>query len=293
MDLPSIENVALKIQQSTQSTDLPTLPTVYNQLRGLLAREDCTFENVAAIVQSDPAITLKILKLVNSAAFGFNSEIRQIKSAVRLIGFNQLSHLILGLSVINLTESTEESEFNFKQFWKHSIAVGVGARLLLSKSNVPIHLELEDAFVAGLLHDIGKLISEKLFRTDFHRAIALCKTEGIQLITAENRILGFNHQETGSFILRDWGLPKIFEYVCYHHHAPQVPSEPHALAYMACATHLANAISKALDLGSGGDPYVPPINYEAWQYLDLPLNELESICQQIRKDTKELYQLMF
>lgn len=282
-----------KLDRDAQNIDLPTLPSVYNQLRTLLAREDCSFESVAEVIHTDPAITLKVLKLVNSAAFGFNTEIKQIQSAVRLIGFNQLSHLILGLSVLSLTESTKDHEFNYKRFWEHSIAVGAGARILISKAQVPIHLELEDAFVAGLLHDIGKLIEERCFPKEFDQAINMCKQKHINLALAEDALLGFNHQHIGALMMRQWKLPKIFEYVCANHHEPVVGPQPDPLEYYNSAVHLANAIAKAVNLGSGGDPFVPQINYQCWDTLKIPISEVPKICTQIRVQTKELYLSMF
>lgn len=282
-----------KIQQVTQQVDLPTLPSIYNQLRTALTREDCTFEIVADIIHRDPTITLKILKIVNSAAFGFNTEIKQIQSAVRLMGFGQLSHLILGLSVLSLTDSLDQKEFNYKRFWEHSIAVGIGARILIKRSSLPSQVELEDVFVAGLLHDIGKLINERYFSEKFHQAIEMCKSKRINLSLAEEAILGFNHQHIGALMLREWRLPKVFEHVAANHHHPIISPEPDIYENFNQAVHLSNSIAKALSLGSGGDPFVPEINYEAWERFNIPLEELPKICQEIRIATKELYHYMF
>lgn len=157
----NVSLAAEKLNSHVGTLELPSLPSVYNQLRALLSREDCSFEKVTEIIQNDPAVTIKKLKVVNSAAFGFDTEISQIPAAVRILGFNQLSHLILGLSILNLSDNVIEAEFNYKQFWEHSIAVVVGARVLIKYSNSPVHLELEDAFIRGLLHDIGKIIENQ------------------------------------------------------------------------------------------------------------------------------------
>ena len=182
-----VQLAAEKLNFNVETLELPPLPSVYNQLGALLSREDCSFEKVAEIIQNDPAVTMKILKAVNSSAFGFNTEISQIPAAVRILGFNQLSHLILGLSILKLSDNVIEAEFNYKQFWEHSLAVGVGARVLIKYSNSPVHLELKDAFICGLLHDIGKIIENQYFNREFRQAVSLCKKKKINLIILKNK----------------------------------------------------------------------------------------------------------
>ncbi len=239
-------------------------------------------------------MTIKILNVVNSAAFGFNTEISQIPAAVRILGFNQLSHLISGLSILNLSDNVIKAEFNYKRFWEHSLAVVVGARVLIKYSNSSVHLELEDAFICGLLHDIGKIIENQYFNREFRQAISLCKKKQINLTLTEDAILGFNHQHMGALIIRHWKLPKLFEYVVSHHNDPLANGDlQNPLVLYNNAVHIANSIAKSINLGSARDPFVSQINYDCWNSLNIPIEKLPKICKEIRISTRELYASIF
>ena len=155
-------------------------------------------------------------------------------------------------------------------------------------------MELKDALICGLLHDIGKIIENQYFNREFRQAVSLCKKKKINLTLTEDAILGFNHQHLGAVIIRHWKLPKLFEYVVSHHNDPIANGDrQNPLVLYNNAVHIANSIAKSINLGSARDPFVPQINYGCWNSLNIPIENLPKICEEIRISTREIYASIF
>ena len=256
---------------------LKTLPTVYLKVNEQVNDPNCPASRLGETISNDQAITSLILRLVNSALYGFPTYIDTVTKSVTLIGFKQTRDLVLASSVIDMfAEGDKDAIIDFKGFWEHSIATAICAKVIASKMK---KCDPESMFTAGLLHDIGRLIimenHKKLPVTDLLHAI---KNEKKQLYKSERKAFGFTHGDIAEALFSKWNLPPILKEAAVFHHAPTMAPR---FREEACCIHIADAITHAMRLGNSGDCYVPVISEEAWESLNIPLSELSDITSQV------------
>jgi putative nucleotidyltransferase with HDIG domain len=246
-----------RLKRITQSIiGLPTLPTVITQLIGLIDNPRTSAKEVAQLISTDQALTAKILKLANSAFYGFPREIATVDLAVVVLGFETVKSLGLSVSVLERFASGRDDDhlFDRQKFWQHSIACGVGARLLAQKLRYRVPGE---AFAAGILHDIGKLILCQYFPEEFSRVLEMAHEEHIYIGHAEEQILGVTHAEVGSWLVEKWNLPRqLVDSVTYHH----APRRLKRNAELPSLIHLADYLCRREKIGDGGGDRRPPVD---------------------------------
>jgi putative nucleotidyltransferase with HDIG domain len=191
--------------------------TVENELNKYLQDPDTSIKTVCETVEKDQAITLKILRLVNSAFYGFKSKISDLRNAIILLGYSAVRNAIVSLSVINSFSSKRVALMNFDitQFWKHSLAVAVTSKNIaqLSKKESP-----DTCFVGGLLHDIGKVILAQYFHDLFEQVWTTLQDEHVSFYEAEKRKLPIDHTIIGAHLASKWQLPEgLIEAIRWHH----------------------------------------------------------------------------
>ena len=267
--------------------DLPTLPTVYMKLSHLLKQPDAPIKSISNIISEDPAIAAMVLKIVNSAAYGFRSRIGDLQHAIVILGLKEIRNLVLAGSVYKMVKGFKSSAaFNMEEFWKHSIGCATMARVLAETATLG---SPEEIFTGGLLHDIGKLIHATYLRDEYDAVIALVTEDGSQVSEAEQKLLGFDHAQTGGILARKWHLPeKTVDMIAYHH-LIRVPQNP---AKGVAAIHVANTLCVALRLGWGGEKRVPIVNPKAWEVLNLRLGDLEYMMQRALRLFEESVSIM-
>lgn len=246
---------------------LPSLPSVYAELQTVIADTNSSASDVARVISSDTSLTAFLLRLVNSAFYSFPSQIDTISRAVAVVGTAQLSTLALGTSVMTMFTGIPEELTNMEDFWRHSISVGVLARAIAVRSATG---EPERFFVAGLLHDVGRLALCKVAPDRFGDAIATARAKGMLLYEAEREALGVDHATLGGMLLRKWNLPFSLVNAVLYHHDPARASKPEASAVI----HLADILSCALFHGHTTERLVPPLSSEAWDALRLSPDDL-------------------
>jgi putative nucleotidyltransferase with HDIG domain len=197
--------------------EIPTLPSVVFELNKYLQDPDTSIKTVCETVEKDQAITLKILRLVNSAFYGFKSKISDLRNAIILLGYSAVRNAIVSLSVINSFSSKRVALMNFDitQFWKHSLAVAVTSKNIaqLSKKESP-----DTCFVGGLLHDIGKVILAQYFHDLFEQVWTTLQDEHVSFYEAEKRKLPIDHTIIGAHLASKWQLPEgLIEAIRWHH----------------------------------------------------------------------------
>ncbi len=242
----------------SQLPTIPSLPALYNELIGELEKDGTSTKKVADIVKKDIGMTVKILQIVNSAFFGRRQHISDSRSAVEFLGLDTISSLTLGLGVISQFEFHASGLF-FADLWAHSMAVGVAANkiALLERPDIG-----NEAFTAGLLHDIGKVILAVNLPEKFRVVEEQVKNTGVSLVEAERNIYGATHADVGAYLLGLWGLPsQVVQAVAFHH----TPLETHSDRFTALtAVHAANGIHPRLT-SDNGLAFGPDIDEE---YLD-------------------------
>jgi HD-like signal output (HDOD) protein len=281
-------SAARKFVDSVES--IGTLPTVYTKVNELVNDPNCPAARLGECISNDQAITSMILRLVNSALYGFPTYIDTVTKAVTIIGFKQTRDLVLSSSVINMFDNgMTDSLIDLKGFWKHSIATAVAAKIISSNMK---KCDQEAMFTAGLLHNIGRLIfftnPEKL---PVNELMEHCRKNDQFLYKNERKILGMTATGVADALFTKWNLPPLLKEAAVFHHTPiQAPR----FREEACCIHVADAMSHALMLGSSGENMVPEISEEAWDTLDIPIDKLKvtatSLCEQYPELVKIFFQ---
>ncbi len=253
---------------------LATLPEVYYKLNKAILDPDCTFDDIGDIISLDPSITTRLLRIVNSAYFGFSNRVETVTHALAVIGTDQLSQLILATEVMSRFKGIPEEIYNIESFWRHSLVCGLAARSLAGFCN---EANIERYFVAGLLHDVGRLVMFSKVPKEMREVMQRSRELGSPLFKEEKKFFGFDHAEVGRLLIKSWLLPERLEESIGYHHAPE-----DAINYPieAAVTCLANGIAHSVQLGDSAEVIVVPLNQRCWETLGLP----ESLYLHLVKD---------
>jgi putative nucleotidyltransferase with HDIG domain len=197
-------------------TDLPTIPHILLHVNKMLKDDDVSVRKLKDVIESDQVLTSRILKLVNSAFYGFRSRIIEIPQALMILGFNTVRNAVAAVSLIDLFHMGEKYDgFDIQDLWKHSIAVAVTSKNLAESARLTIP---DDCFVAGLLHDIGKLVMAEYLQDIFSQVLKSSQTDGVSFLEAENKISSVNHAMIGGYLTQKWQFPnRLVDTIMYHH----------------------------------------------------------------------------
>ncbi|MFK8113214.1 MAG: response regulator [Rubripirellula sp.] len=205
------------IRLISQIDSLPSLPEIYRDLVHELESDDASLDRVANMIGSDMGMTAKVLQLVNSSFFGLPQDVSCPKHAVSLLGLNVIRPLVLTADVFSMYEDPELDGFHLSESIEHCLAVATAARAIAEEETSDSHI-INDSFIAGMMHDIGKLILSANLRETFAEATELAKNANISLAEAEEKVFGTSHAQVGAHLLGLWGLPNpIVEAVAFHH----------------------------------------------------------------------------
>ena len=201
--------------------ELPTLPTVVPRILSLMEEARADVGKVTEAISHDPALTSKILKVANSAYYGFPQKISSLDRAVALLGFNMVKSLAISVGVIRSLPSKGLAEvFNIEDLWVHSLAVATAMRLLEEGKGPGEHLEA--LFIVGLLHDVGKIILAEFLPDEFAAAVEKSNSDVAQpLYETERHIIGIDHGEVGGMLLARWKFPEVIVVPVTMHHSPE------------------------------------------------------------------------
>ncbi len=220
----------------TDTIELASLPSVVMTAMEMLNNPNTSASDIGEIISQDPALTIKLLKIVNSAFYGFPSRIETISRAITIVGTLELTDLILGSSAIQVFSRIPNQLINMRQFWEHSLYTAVVARILARHLRSP---NTERCFVMGLLHDVGSLILFNQKPDEARQAMEL-SGDNVPLHIAEREIFGFDHGTVGAELMLNWNLPSSFVTVARHHHQPSA-ADDHRLE--TATVHLADVIT--------------------------------------------------
>jgi putative nucleotidyltransferase with HDIG domain len=265
---------------------LPSLPEIYAEITEVLGDPHSSAIHVANVISKDPNLSARLLKIVNSAFYGFPSKIDTISRAVMIVGSRQLSTLALGTSVVHIFRDIPPDLVDMKSFWQHSVACGIGARMLASYKNMP---NTERLFVAGLLHDIGRILIYKHFPRDGREVLLKARQARCLLRSAEIDLLGFDHAQIGGNLLKKWMLPPTLERAVADHHQPAESQYP----VEASAVYVADILVNALGIGTSGERYVPPLFPEVWSEIGIPQEAISKIVPFIDRQIEEITRNFF
>ena len=236
---------------------------VLAEIEAALESQQCSLGNLGDAIQKDPDLTARLLRLANSAFYGFADRVGTVAEAISLIGVQQVQELIAASSVLESFEGVPDELVNMDSFWKHSLATGIAARLIAFERRLP---NPDKFFVAGLLHDVGRLVLLQQAPKAAQRIFELYAGGGLLLSDAESQVLGFDHQQIGGMLLKQWRYPMPLINAVSNHHQP-FRSEGSRVE--ASAVHVADHLVGAMAIGTSGERFVRPLDNRAWTLLGL------------------------
>jgi putative nucleotidyltransferase with HDIG domain len=257
------------------------MPEVLGRLAQAMDNPGASPLEVADIIQNDPGLAAKLLKVVNSALYGFPQRIETISRAVTVIGVQQLSALALGLTVMGLFKNIPKDLLDIKDFWRHCLACACGARALASALGLP---NTERYFVAGLLHDVGLLLFILHAPEHVRHVLSAVRLNGDSLTAAERRILGVDHGMAGAALLDSWKLPSSLVQAAGHHHEPLSAQEPKDVTIV----HTADFMAETLLFGSGGQSIIMPLDQTAFSMLLAPQGVANIVFERVEEQFSHL-----
>lgn len=219
---------------------LPSLPAIVTRLIEVVNSPDSSADDAAKLIEKDPALTSKIIRLANSAFYGIPRSISSVSTAVVILGFSTIRSIVLSAALMKVFPGTTKRSFDRDRFWKHSIVTALASRLLARHFINIRMMDPESAFCAGILHDLGKLIFDEYLTEDYLKACEYARNNGIPLLSAEKEILGITHAEIGMILAEKWELPPDLGLPLVYHHSP---SSTDKLVDLVTTVHIADVLA--------------------------------------------------
>ena len=241
---------------------------VVETLRKLNDR-DSSASDVAMSLSRDEGLVIRTLKLANSAAYGISRDISSVTEAIAMLGYKNISNIVLSASVYSVMDkSLQGYALDRGQLWKHSLTVAYAARYIAQRFGKSIP---EEAYVGGLLHDIGKVVLNDYVRFGYGIIVKLVEEKQIPFIEAETQVLGFDHAQVGAMLVEKWGLPEAYGYAVVYHHAPDSvpPEKREKFQPIADVVHTANTLCLMLGVGIGADGLQNPMYPQVFERLGI------------------------
>lgn len=238
-------NESLK-KRMAQIDSLPSIPSLYAEIMEVLNSPSSSLKKVGEIISKDIGMSAKILQLVNSAYFGLSREISNPSQAVTLLGMNTIKSLVLSIHIFSQVDIQKISAVSIDELWNHNMKTGVLAKAI-SRAETNDSILIDNAFLAGLLHDSGKLILMLNFSDEYRQVMNLSAAETISMVESEQQVFGTTHAEAGAYLLGRWGLPSpVVEAIAYHHTPGSCQFDSTDGFSALTAVHVANALAHHL-----------------------------------------------
>ena len=263
---------------------LTSLPDVYFKIMDVIKSPISSAASIAKVVSTDPNLSLRLLRLVNSAFYGFPVPIRSISRAIAIVGIRELSSLALAVSTMNAFSHIPSEYVDMRSFWRHSIACGVISRVLASHRK--IHRD-ETFFLAGLLHDIGRALMYIKLPSWMAHGLGVSRFFRLPLLEVEKRLLGFDHGQVTFKLLSQWNIPEPILGLASWHHEPEKHDRPDEAALIWLADWMANAMK----VGSSETYFLPPAKDDLWKMTGLEVETLGSVFLQSERQINEILRI--
>jgi putative nucleotidyltransferase with HDIG domain len=267
------DGTALKEKILRSLKDLPPMPQVAQKAREVMAKPSSSFSDLAKVIETDQAIVTRILKIANSPYYGLSGKVSSVQHAAVILGSKTLMEMLnLACSTEILGKTLTGYNLDAGDLWVHSLAVAAGSQIIAKR----VSPELEqDAFSAGLIHDVGKLILDPYIQERKDTFQAFVDEGNETFLNAEKHILGFDHAELAAEACRKWQIPsKIAAAIRYHHD----PVKDDILSFIV---HTADAVAMMSGIGSGLDGMLYTLNPEAMKVLKLEPDDLSIMMGQV------------
>jgi putative nucleotidyltransferase with HDIG domain len=273
--------------------ELPTLPLVANKINAVLHDPGSSVSDLSKIIEKDQSITAKVLKLVNSALYSLSEKVSNINQAIALLGYRNISYIVMTLSVFDALKTVEKNSFDRKKFWIHSISVG---NLSLNLARECEFLLVDDIFTSGLLHDLGKVFLDGFMHEEFENIIAKAEEEKVSFIEAEHALYDVDHTMVGEWMARTWQLPlHVIAGIKHHHHDVEkrsglsISQDPYI-----DIVRLADCGVKVRKIGHSGDSinYKPELEKKLFRRLPISEEDMNGFLDNLENEVKKSEELL-
>ena len=283
-DTPDVVKAAI-----SSISHIATLPEVTLKIINLVEDPNSSAQDLNKVITNDPALGARILKVVNSAFYGLPGQIASINRAIVLLGLNAVKNIAIAASLAKLFRGGQIApHFDAHELWTHCIAVGTATRMIGTEAGLNL---ADEAFLAGLIHDIGIMVEIQANRAGFVDVILKKQSNPeLTLRQIETEILGADHQEFGAALCQAWKFPKSFIYVTGHHHNP-LALEPENRK-LACAVNLADILVAKLDIGYTDSVDNKEFDPQVLADLGLTLEQVELVGEALPQALEEAESLM-
>jgi HD-like signal output (HDOD) protein len=264
-----------------KNAQLTSFPDIYYRIIKVLNDPESSASHLAEVISKDTSLSSKLLRIANSAFYGLPAKVDTVTRAITLIGLNEISTLAMGVLAMRFFKSIPQKLIDMKTFWIHSIACGSIASIIARNKK---GLGEERFFVAGMLHDVGRLITAITLPQKTVQAILESRNRLIPLYKMEKEIFGYDHARVALLLLRKWNFPLALENMVGFHHEPANAPQP----LDAAITHFANIVSLSCQFGHSGEIFVPPISDKAWEVMSISPSVLAPAISQTERMVNEM-----
>ncbi len=244
--------------------DLPSISPSVSRIMSILDSPDSSTSDLTEAIRLDQSLTAKVLRMVNSVFFGFPRRIDTLDQAVTILGFRQIQEIVLVTTLFEKLEHRFGKQLlDTRKWWRHAIGCGLAAALVAKSLRLP---DERGVFLAGLLHDVGKVILCAGFYEEYGRVLEISRQENLTASQAEDRVFGVNHTCFGRWLEEQWNLPPNLTAAVTHHHHP-TDCRDHYL--LVCLVHLGDIIAHSMELESPDETVMPAVDPQAWVALNM------------------------
>ncbi|HEY9051961.1 MAG TPA: HDOD domain-containing protein [Gammaproteobacteria bacterium] len=271
-----------------ESIELISLPDVYVRLRDVMASPNSSMADIAQVIVHDPAITARLLKLVNSPFFGLAYKVDTMTHAINLLGLQQVHDLVLATVVVDSFSGFTNDYLNIYDFWFKGVYCAVTARLLAYHCDAIE--DTERPFIAGLLHNIGHLVCYQIIPEETQAAQELAEQKNIELYMAERKVLGFDYAQVGAELMRVWGLPESLLEITELHNEPEKASD---YKLETAIVHIATAITNNALAEIPVTPETLSVNPVCWKLTGLSIDDMADNKKEVDLQASMVMDLLF
>jgi putative nucleotidyltransferase with HDIG domain len=261
---------------------MPSLPTTVSKVLEICNNPQTSPADLNHVISLDPVLVGKVLKLINSAYYSLGQQVTSLVRAIIMLGINTVKNLALSSAVLdNLSNKNAFTALNMEGFWRHSLCVGVTAKLLAKKRGVDSKL-IEEYFTAGLLHDVGKIPLNAVLEREYVVTIGFSDRERLPLVRAEEQNLGITHCGSGAMIARAWKLEgSVADAIACHHDCESYTGEHRDVLFSVAA---ANWFANTMSIGFSGDCCPGPLGQMVWDYLGIDRDTLAAFDNLVNQE---------
>jgi len=260
----------LSLKLANAVDEMPAFPKSVEKILQLTRDVNCTPKDIVQVIDKDPVVTVKILKVVNSAYYRLPKQITSVNNAVVYLGFNTIKNLALAIAAIGMLPKHNAADFDMDQYLVHSLSTAGIARKLANQTR---DTDPMDCFIGGLLHDFGKVVFAQFLPSEFRQALYASRVSGSSLHEALRQTVGVDHAVVGAMLIEKWRFaPELISTISHQYEANQVDTGLFACVFAA------NQISKQLGFGFGGNPCIYQLPQQVAGRLGGTLDELIASC---------------